>query len=242
MSSSYPTFETLVAGRPKELGVVTSVDVYRLHWFLRSDDLASSITVLEDPKDPDSTQTPYSSTHPISQCALTNPPVSAITVSTDRLDDYTQNWTYVHNIHAEPEDSPHHEGERYDAEGVIEYCCEQDRPGPGPRVEVKAAPGDFVTIGKFIEVVHPWLRGLDDQLRAAQGVVSCWPLDPAIEMYVWPRLGQLGILTGEGKTPKNWVYQWKMLAKLAVNAQRRNDEAKVSSEQAEIRVLLDEYH
>jgi hypothetical protein len=59
---------------------------------------------------------------------------------------------------------------------------------------------------------------------------------------VWPRLGQLGILTGEGKTPKNWVYQWKMLAKLAVNAQRRNDEAKVSSEQAEIRVLLDEYH
>jgi hypothetical protein len=242
MPSIYPTFEDLKPAKHGEIRVVGSIDLYRLHWFLRSDDLASSISVLEDPKDPNSAQTPYSSTHPVSQCALTNPPVSAITVSTDVLDDYSVDWTYTHNMHAEPEDSPDHDGERFDEEGRVEHCCQQDRPGPGPQIEVIAAPGEFVTIGLFIEVVHPWLRGLDDALRAGQGVVSCWPLDPAIEMYVWPRLGQLGILTGEGKKSSNWVYQWESLAKLAMHTQRRNDDAKVMSEQAEVSALLDGYH
>jgi hypothetical protein len=243
MASIYPTFEDLKPAKHNELRVTASIDLFRLHWFLRSDDLASSISVLEDPKDPNSTQTPYSPTHPVAQCALTNPPVSAITVSTDVLDDYSTDWTYTHNMHAEPEE-PDCDGSipRFDEEGRVEHCCQQDRPGPGPQIEVIAAPGEFVTIGRFIEVVHPWLRGLDDTLRAGQGVVSCWPLDSAIEMYVWPRLGQLHIDTGEGKTPKNWIYEWEMLAKMATNLQRRNDDAKVMSEQAELSALLDGYH
>jgi hypothetical protein len=90
--------------------------------------------------------------------------------------------------------------------------------------------------------VHPWLRGLDDTLRAAHGVINCWSLDPAVEMYVWPHLGQLGIHSGEATTPENWVYEWEMLAKLATSAQRRNDEAEASSEHTEMSALLDEYH
>jgi hypothetical protein len=241
MPSIYPTFEDLKPAKPNEPRVVDSIDWYRLRWFLRSDDPASSIIVLQDPKNPNSAQTPYSPTHPVSQCALTNPPISAITISTDVLDDYSSDWIDAHR-HAEPEDSPDHDGERFDEYGYVEHCCQQDRPGPGPQIEIIAAPGEFVTIGRFIEVVHPWLRGLDDTLRAAHGVVCCWPLDPAIEMYVWPGIGQLGIHSGESMSPENWIYEWEMLAEMASNLQRRNDEAKASSEHAEMSALLDEYH
>lgn len=88
-------------------------------------------------------------------------------------------------MHAEPEDSPDHENERVDADGRVEHCCNQDRPRPVPCVKV-VADSEFVTIGRFIETVHPWLRSLDDQLRAAQGVCICSPLESAVDMYVQP--------------------------------------------------------
>lgn len=117
-------------------------------------------------------------------------------------------------MHAEPEDSPGHEIERFDAEGRVEHCCDQDRPGPGPRIEFVADSG-FVTIGRFIEVEHSWLWILDDQLRAAQGVCICSPLDSAVDMYVRPGvLSPIEICGGEAKRKENLDDEWAQLAEM----------------------------
>ena len=217
MSSPYPTHEELIAANPQSVSV--SIDFMRLRWFLSKDDPPSSaIAVVQDATDENSTQEPYSPTHPITQLSLTTPPVSAITVSMDVLNEYAKEWVSVHREHADPEDDcPDHDGARFDAEGEVEYCCNQARPGPGPQIEVVALePGRFVTIGDFVETVHPWLRSLDGQLRAAAGVVSCWPLDPAVPICVWPtNASPLHIYGHGGMTPDNWAYEWKLLAKTA---------------------------
>jgi hypothetical protein len=193
----------------------------RLRWFLSNCDppSATAINVIRDATDSDSLQEPYSSTHPISQLPLTDPPVSSITVSIYVLDEYAQEWVSVHREHADPEedDCPDHDAARFDAEGEVEYCCNQDRPGPGPQIEVvEKELGAFVTIGDFVEAVHPWLRSLDGQLRAAKGVVSCWPLDAAVPICVWPTSASPLCIHGcEGMTADNWAYDWKLLAKTA---------------------------
>jgi hypothetical protein len=230
MSSTYPTHEELIATNPQSVSV--SIDFMRLRWFLSKDDPPSAIAVVQDATDENSTQESYSPTHPISQLSLTTPPVSAITVSMDVLDEYAGEWVSVHSEHADPEDDcPDHDGARFDAEGEVDYCCNQDRPGPGPQIGVVAKqPGHFVTIGDYVETVHPWLRSLDSQLRAAAGVVSCWPLDPAVPICVWPTSASpLRVHGYEGMTPDNWAYQWKLLAKTARNTFQVRSEGEVAS-------------
>lgn len=226
MSSEYSTYEALLAAIPRTPAGFISIDFLRLHWSLKSDDQQSSITVLQDATDANSTQEPYSPAHPVAQASLTTPPISSIAVSVEILNDYRAEWIGVHREHAEPEDSPDHSGERYDAEGVIEYCCEQDRPGTGPRVEITAEPGHFVTIGRFIEIVHPWLRSLDGQLRAAKGVQNSWPLNADIPLCVWTStLSPLRIAGRDGQTAENWAYEWTLLARTAATTQRLRHEA-----------------
>lgn len=230
MSSTYPTHEELIATNPQSVSV--SIDFMRLRWFLSKDDPPSAIAVVQDATDENSTQESYSPTHPISQLSLTTPLVSAITVSMDVLDEYAGEWVSVHSEHADPEDDcPDHDGARFDAEGEVDYCCNQDRPGPGPQIGVVAKqPGHFVTIGDYVETVHPWLRSLDSQLRAAAGVVSCWPLDPAVPICVWPTSASpLRVHGYEGMTPDNWAYQWKLLAKTARNTFQVRSEGEVAS-------------
>lgn len=219
--SSYPTYEELIITTPPHEAI--SLNVMRLRWFLQDDDPSSAITVLQDAADATSTQEPYSPNHPISRLALTTSPVSAITVSIDILDDYSVEWTFVHQVHAEPEDSPENTGERFDADGKIEHCCDEDRPGTGPEIEIMAAPGSFVTIGQFVETVHPWLRELESLLRAAKGVIYCVPLEPDVPMFVWPNnVSQLRI--GSGKQMKvSLAYNWANLAKMAASMQRKRD-------------------
>lgn len=221
MSSDYPTYEELIATTPKPPAGFASIELLRLHWFLQTDDLNNSITVLRDATDAVSTQEPYSPAHPVSQASLTTPPISSVTVSIEILNDYSAEWIGVHREHAEPEDSPDHSGERFDAEGIIEHCCDQDRPGSGPRVEITAEPGRFVTIGQFVEIVHPWLRSLDGQLRAAKGVQNSWPLNADVPLCVWPSTpSPLRIAGRDGQTAENWAYEWTLLARTAATTQR----------------------
>jgi hypothetical protein len=91
----------------------------------------------------------------------------------------------VHEVRAEPEDSPETSGERFDTNGWVDRCCDQDRPGPGPQIKVVAELGSLVTIGQFIKAVHLWLRCLESHLRHAEGVVCCWLLELNIPMFVW---------------------------------------------------------
>lgn len=224
MSSAHPTHGALLAEKPKASAGATSLDFFRLRWSLKSDSLRNSIAILQDATDANSPSEPYSPAHPVSQSALTSPPVSALIVSIEILDDYATRWVEVHCEHAEPDDSPDHSDERFDAQGIIEHCCGQDRPGPGPQLEV--VTDGLVTIGQFVEAVHPWLRGLDSQLRAAKGVRNCWPLDPVVDMYVWPSSpSPLRIAGREGQTTENWAYEWALLARTAATTRRLRDEA-----------------
>lgn len=213
MSSAHPTHGAFLAGRSEASADATSLDFFRLRWSLKSDSLRASIAILQDASDANSPSEPYSPAHPVSQTALTSPPVSALTVSIEILDDYATKWIEVHREHAEPDESPDHSGERFDAQGIIEHCCGQDRPGPGPCLEVIA--DRLVTIGQFVEAV-----------RAAKGVRNCWPLAPVVDMYVWPSsLNPLRIAGREEQTTKNWAYEWAVLAKTAAITQRLRDEA-----------------
>lgn len=196
----------MTAARSKIRGGLASIDFHRLRWFIKKGtSLYDSITVTKDAIDSKSAQEPYSTSHPISKVALTYPPVSAITISVDTLDEYFHDWGYEHSKHAVPEGSPHHSSERFIAEGKVEHCCGHDRPKPGPTVEIVAEPGTFVTIGQFVETVYSWLQEVDSQLRWALNMYSyCEPLDSAVDLYIWPGpLTPLRVLKAGGLKPEN---------------------------------------
>lgn len=214
-------------------GGLTSIDFHRLRWFVKKNiSLYDSITVTEDATDSKSAQEPYSTSHPISKVALTYPPVSAITISVDTLDEYINDWGYEHGKHAVPEGSPYHSGERFDAEGEVVHCCGHDQPGPGPALEIVAEPGAFVTIGQFVETVHAWLVEIDSQLRWALNMYSyCEPLDPTIDLYIRPgSLTPLRVLKAGGRTPENWDFTWAQVAKMASNGISRRKQAELQSQ------------
>lgn len=166
MSCAHPTYEALLAAKPKAPAGATSLDFLRLRWTLGSDSLYSSITILKDATNANSPQEPYSPTHPVSQSALTSPPVSALIVSIEILDDYATKWIEVHREHAEPEDSPDHNDELFDAEGILEHCCGQDRPGPGLRLEIVA--DDLVTIGQCASMAARARQPVTSRQRRAE--------------------------------------------------------------------------
>lgn len=173
MSPVYPTDEAVNAARNNAPSNLASVDFHRLRWFIRKNtSLEDSITVIQDVTDSESAQEPYSASHPISQAALTYPPVSTVTISVDTLNEYSPNWDYEHSKHAMPEGSSYSTGARFDDEGELEHCCGQDLPDPGPTLKIVAKPGAFVTIGQFVETVHLWLQELDGQLRWASNYMA----------------------------------------------------------------------
>jgi hypothetical protein len=227
MSTVYPTDEAVNAARNNAPGNLASVDFHRLRWFIKKDTyLQDSITVIKDVTDSESAQEPYSSSHPISQAALTYPPVSTVTISVDTLDEYSPNWDYEHSKHAMPEGSPYSTGARFDDEGELEHCCGQDLPDPGPTLKIVAEPGAFVTIGQFIETVHLWLQELDGQLRWALNLYGDGePLDSAVDLYIWPGpLTPLRVLKAGGRKPENFAHDWAQIARMAKRIVAQNSD------------------
>lgn len=218
MPPTYPTYEALkLTATP----ATASPSFHRLRWYLSNDAPSASIQILQDATNASSPQQSYTSTHPICKSALTEPPVSSIKVSVEVLNDYPSNWISAHQPHASPDDDENKA--LFDAEGRVSYCCNQHRPSAGPAIEISAPPGEFVTIGLFIDLVHPWLRELDSQIRAAKGVVKCWPLDGGMEMFVRPTVvSPLWVMDGEGWTGENWAYTWRQVAGIAVKTFERD--------------------
>lgn len=181
------TGEALGASRKPVDG---SPDYYRIRWLLK-ESISKSIHVLKDGSDPNSETEPYrieedNYTHPISACFVSEPPRASITVCNDELDQWLPDWCSVHEDHCAPE--PGEDGAEFDAEGRLQRCsCEAIRPGPGPRnLTILAEEGRFVTIGQFIEAVHPWLVQMDSDIRAAKGVHVNWPIADDVDMWIYP--------------------------------------------------------
>jgi hypothetical protein len=216
MTPQYQGLEHLAA---EGIHAIPSLDFFRLRWSLTSDDPYDCISILQDAKDALSPQESYSIEHPINQQPATHPPVSSITISVDMLDQYESDWIDAHQPHADPEDFEDQSGlmcPRFDSDGCVNRCCGQDRPGPGPRLQLVAKDGEFVSIGYYVNTVHVWLRGMDSLLRAAEGVVSCWPLEPEYHMIVPVfHFTCLMLESTQTWTPENYQAEWEGTASMA---------------------------
>jgi hypothetical protein len=94
--------------------------------------------------------------HAVSRAPLTEPKISSVTVEVDPLELWEYNWLQQN----EPfPDEP-------TGFGVV---GEQPRDKE-VRLEVKAAPGEFLTVHDYVSAVHPWLMGLRGDILAALGL------------------------------------------------------------------------
>lgn len=135
-------------------------------------------------------------------------------------------WVDSHEPHAFPDQFDEQAGPpRFDAQGRVKRCCGEDRPGPGPRLEIVAKDGSFVTAGQFVNTVHPWLRSLDGQLRAAAGVVHSWPLDPAIDLIVRAWSSPIRVAHTKGWKPAIFSRERQTQVKIARKALENMEQA-----------------
>jgi hypothetical protein len=215
MMTQYQILEHLAA---KGIHAVPSLDFFRLRWSLTSDDPHDCISILEDAKNVRSPQEPYAADLPINKRSATHPPVSSMIISVYMLDEYESDWIDAHQPHADPEDFEDQTDAmcpKFDSDGRVERCCGQDRPGPGPRLQLVAKDGEFVSIGLYVNTVHAWLRGMDSLLRAAEGVVSCWPLEPEYHMIVpVVDFACLMLKSTQTWTPENYQWEWEQAAEM----------------------------
>ena len=75
-----------------------------------------------------------------------------------------------------------------------------------------------MTIGEFIDVVHPWVRSLDAALRAAMGVYASCPHEPDVGLCVCPASltgGRVRVLDHLGMTERMWADIWFLVARAA---------------------------
>jgi hypothetical protein len=154
MTAPYQSLECLAA---KGTHAIPSLDFLRLRWFLHADNPKDCISILQDAKNADSPQEPYSTDHPINQKPATLPPVSSMIISVDMLDQYQSDWIDAHEPHADPDDFPDQDDAmcpKFDSDDCLQRCCGQDRPGPGPRLELIAKEDHFISIGDYIDTVH----------------------------------------------------------------------------------------
>ncbi|KAI0395362.1 hypothetical protein F5Y17DRAFT_205044 [Xylariaceae sp. FL0594] len=124
--------------------------------------------------------------HPISQCSLTEPKISSITVKVYGLDLWEGDWLYLHRLHMDEPDAFGADDENYVVWGPLPdcnpeldeppfseenpvwlvKCCGKPRPrGKGFKVVVQPSPGkEFVTIHDYVSTLHPRLLESRDDI------------------------------------------------------------------------------
>jgi hypothetical protein len=130
--------------------------------------------------------------HAVSRAPLTEPKISSVTVQVDPLELWEYNWLQQN----EPfPDEP-------TGVGVV---GEQPRDKEA-RLEVKAAPGEFLTVHDYVSAVHPWLMGLRGDILAALGLEAqqdeALPADTKL-MVAWSNPQYMKVVDEE-----EWVWQF----------------------------------
>jgi hypothetical protein len=72
-------------------------------------------------------------------------------------------------------------------------------------------------VGDLVGAAHPWLMGLEDEIRTARGAARCTKLESKFEMFVYPSQPldlDVRDLRGAGKGWMDW--QWKMASQNAM--------------------------
>lgn len=195
-----PAYEAL----PREARGL-SPDARRLFWSLNGP-LTTSLWIMEARKMPESRK-PYfrqttggdatTSLHPASQTPLTEPKVSSVTVSVDKLERWDEDWYGLHREHwddidpgtakeftdengeitaawgALPDFTPDE-----DEDGTVHLlkCCEINQPHrKAAKLVIKpdtSSGRDFVTIHNSVSAVHPWLIERREDILGAKGLVE----------------------------------------------------------------------
>lgn len=222
MNTTLPTSQDLKASG---VLLVASPDFVRLRWHLRQP-LEDAIAVLASPVDPLSTQEPYTPHHPVASRPATDPPVSRLRVTLLPLDRRPDDWADQHRHHSD-EAMPFETGAEFDpSDGRLLRCCGEERPPAGPYLDIiplsAAAAADggesrvvpAVTVGDVVSAVHPWMMGLEGEIRAAKGLARGEELPlPEVGMYVYPnRADQIDIRDTSGAGPGFVDMWWRMLA------------------------------
>lgn len=226
-SSELPSFESI---RDSNHVVLSSMDMLRLQW-KPFGPFSTCIQVVDD-VDTSSGQQPYrvntESFHPISTLAVTEPPVSSITVRQDDLEQWEADWAELHVPHADDhpdgtawaaemqEDNEEGHWEHTggdDGEGrKLMRCCNEDRPNATPPLVVRASTQPFVTIHDFVTTVHPWLQTVRDDILSAKGVTQGGPLPVDTPLYVHPLgLDRLRLVEGRNQLP-DFKHTWQGVA------------------------------
>ncbi|KAI3326985.1 hypothetical protein HD806DRAFT_379174 [Xylariaceae sp. AK1471] len=140
--------------------------------------------------------------HPISQCPLTEPKISSITVEVDELYRWEDEWLSFHLRHADPDPRWYGNGARFgplpdydpnsDEESLSEErplhlleCCT-----PRPRhvkssVVVNPSPGnEFITIHDYLSTVHEFLLASRENILAAWNVLESVSLPAETKLLV----------------------------------------------------------
>ncbi|KAH0358798.1 hypothetical protein KCU65_g10185, partial [Aureobasidium melanogenum] len=212
MSTSYPSYKSLLTANTSPQA---SPDLLRLHWNLNSDNVSDSIFVLDGPTNAESKGEPYSSTYQICESASHCPPVSSIIISVENLDEYADQWIEAHGLHADSNAFDEDCGPPcFDSEDVVQRCCGENRPGEGPRLEIVAEPGHFITVGQYVNEVHPWLRQLKGQLRGAASVWAGWGPQEDPEMIVRLYAMPISVDDTRGWTPGWAAFERETQAKI----------------------------
>jgi len=132
----------------------------RLFWTLQGP-LSTSITVLNEDRNPDGPREPYLPAgaevhHPIGNDPISTLPVVTLTVSEENIDGWRDGWDDL-NYEAFDEDiqpSP------------------ADLPPTFEPVVVTASNGEFVSIHDYVTVVHPWLMARREEILRARHVAD----------------------------------------------------------------------
>lgn len=195
-----------------------SVDAYRLRWVVKDAPMSSAIHVLDDATDMNSPQKPYKSEsgelHPIHASSISITPRKELTITLPELRNYIL-YDECLDDHSD-----------YDEETGT-------RPYDEPKCEIKAANGEFITIGEYIDAVYPWLVSLRERYIRDAPVPGNEFSD---QVQLWVRPGSVlgGIKLRELEPPVNhpraremgWNQSraqlnemWKTAAKVAWNIQ-----------------------
>lgn len=145
---------------------------------------------------------------------LTFPKVSSITVRVTDLENYEDDWYERHSSHSDPDGDhgpdvewqafPDWDPEVDEGEMQLVRCCGQLRPR-GKNASLVVKPKEegtgFVTLGDYLEAVHPWLMNLRDDLVAAMSNLYDKPLDRDTELSI--NSNALDALTVEMEVNRN---------------------------------------
>ena len=147
--------------------------------------MESAIRVLDDATDANSTQKPYKSAsgelHPIHASSISIMPRKELTVTLPDL--------YSVILHDEcPEDHSDFDEET------------GSRPYDEPKCHIKAANGEFITIGEYIDAVCPWLVSLRERY-IEDAPVPGYEFDDNVQLWVKPTTILGGIKLQEVEPP-----------------------------------------